>query len=136
MYQMLTCFGEIMPKGGAGQPANCLCGDVRRMSRSSSPCCPTSDTGFNMSHWKKARVLTPKFRLVSHLLAIAYFLYRPFPTVSLWFVSLLQTNCVPQGILRCFVPRLRFLFYPLHLVREIFTKYVIGFGSGLSLDTK
>lgn len=73
MYQMLTCFGEIMPMGGAGQLANCLGGYVRRMSHPSSSCCPTPDTGFNVSHWRKARALTPKFRPTFRLLALPYF---------------------------------------------------------------
>lgn len=81
MSQILTCCGEIRG-GGAGQLANCLGGSVRGMSHSSSSRCTTPDTGFNRSHWKKARGLIPKCRPIFHFLAIVGFLYYPFPPES------------------------------------------------------
>lgn len=84
MYQMLPCRGELMETGGAGQLASCLGGFIRGVRQLSGSCCITPDTRSNMSHWKKARPLTLRFRPIFHLLAITFFLsYRlPLQTSS------------------------------------------------------
>lgn len=79
MCQMLPCRGELMEVGGAGQLASSLGGFIGRVRQPGGSCCITPDTCSNMSHWKKARALTLRFRPIFHLLAITLFLSYPLP---------------------------------------------------------
>lgn len=97
---------------------------VRRTHNPSSSCCTTPETGFNVSHWKKARAPTPKFRPIFHPLAVVYFLSHSFPPRSLQLGrhGPIAEGLCHQGLVWGSHLSLGPLFYTLYLVLEIFTK--------------